>query len=240
MNKVEYYFNKLMLLLNSVFSRGTITLVNDDTGMQSAQAKFLADEVLDNLPRVQDYGFTSNPKVGAEALAIFLGGRRSNGAIIKVDDRRYRLKGLKSGEVAIYTDEGDKIVLKRGNKIEVTTNEYVVNAATKITLASPVVEIQASSKVDITSPDTNTTGKVTAQQDVESKTKVLAQIGVFAGGYNPYVAGQSNVVNGNLEATGEVKDSKGTMEQIRSIYNGHTHPETNTAGGSTSSPTQQM
>jgi phage baseplate assembly protein V len=251
MNKLDAVFNKLRGLINSVFARGTITLVNDDTKMQSTQVKFLADEVLDGLERFQDYGFTSKPKVGAEALAIFFGGRRSNGAVIKVDDRRYRIKGLQDGEVAIYTDEGDKIVLKRGNKIEVTTNEFIVNAATKIRMVSPLVEIVASTKVDITSPDTNTTGKITAQNDITSLTKVLAQIGVFAGGYNPYVPGQPNLVKGKLsvvaegaspgdiEAAGNVKDSVRTMAADRVIYNGHNHPETNGAGG-TGTPNQPM
>lgn len=47
----------------------------------------------------------------------FLGGNRAQGLAVKVDDRRYRLKGLACGEVALYTDEGDKIHLERGNLI---------------------------------------------------------------------------------------------------------------------------
>lgn len=225
---IESYFNKLRLTINAMLSRGIITLVDDSKKIQTVQGKFGADDVLDDMERFQDYGFTSKPKPGAEALAAFFGGRRSNGIIFKVDDRRYRLKGLADGEVAIYTDEGDKIVLKRGNKIEVTTKEYIVNAQTKITFNTPLFEVNAE--------NSNYSGKITAQNDITSLMKVLAQIGVFAGGYNPYTPGAPNVVNGKLEVTGDaesagnVKDSVGTMAQIRSIYNGHTHQENNTSG----------
>lgn len=231
MNKIDALFNKLKISINSIFSRGTITLINDETKLQKVQAKFLADEVLDDLDRYQDYGFTSKPKPGAEALAIFFGGRRSNGAVIKVDDRRYRIKGLQDGEVAIYTDEGDKIVLKRGNKIEVTTHEYIVNASTKIKFTTPLFEVDAA--------NSNYTGKITADNDIESKAKVLAALGVFANGINPYTPGQPNIINGELEATGNVKDSVRTMAQDRSIYNGHNHPETNSGSG-TGFPNQTM
>lgn len=63
---------------------------------------------------------------GAEAVVLFPSGDRSHGVVISVADRRYRLKGLKSGEVAIYTDEGDSIILKRGRVTEITTSELVV------------------------------------------------------------------------------------------------------------------
>jgi phage baseplate assembly protein V len=240
---LEHFFNKITIKLNSIFDRGTITLIDDTKKIQSAQAKFNGDEVLDGFERFQDYGFTSNPHPGSEGVAVFPGGKRSNGIIIKVDDRRYRLKGLEDGEVAIYTDEGDKIVLKRGNKIEVTTHEYIVNASTKISFVTPLFEVDAA--------NSNYTGKITAQNDIESAMKVLAAAGVFAAGYNPYVAGAPNVVKGKLtviaegaspgdiEATGNVKDTVGTMAGMRTTYNSHTHHENNTSGN-TNGPNQAM
>ncbi|MCT2388796.1 hypothetical protein [Erwinia pyrifoliae] len=59
--------------------------------------------------------------------------------VITVADRRYRLTGLKSGEVAMYSDEGDSIVLRRGNRVEVNTKHYVVNAVDKATFNTPCV-----------------------------------------------------------------------------------------------------
>lgn len=47
-----------------------------------------------------------------------------------------------------------------------------------------------------------------------------------------------------LEVTGEIRDrcdSDGrTMEEMRGVYNSHTHPENNVNGGSTNAPNQSM
>ena len=223
---------KLKHQILSLFARGTASLVDDSQGIQELQIELMKDETFDKVERFQNYGFTSVPKPGAEIASLFFGGRRDHGIVICVDDRRYRLKGLKEGEVAIYTDEGDSIILKRGNKIEVTTKEYIVNAQTKITLKAPLVTIDAL--------QTNATGKVNAADDITSDKKLVSLVGVFAPGYNGPTAGAAVVANGNLEASGNVKDSAGTMAQMRSTYNSHTHKENNTASGQTDAPTQGM
>lgn len=109
-------------------ARGVVKVVDDSKGLQKVQITLLADEVADKLERVQQYGFTSKPKAGAEAVALFLGGNRDHGVVIAVDDRRYRLKGLADGEVALYTDTDSKIVLKNGGKIEVWNGQYELMA----------------------------------------------------------------------------------------------------------------
>jgi phage baseplate assembly protein V len=116
-------------------SRGVIRLTKDGgAGNQRLQADLLAGETRDDLERVQEYGFTSRPKSGAEAVVIFPGGSREFGLVIAVDDRRYRLKSLQEGEVALYTDEGDRIHMKRGGLIE-------IQAASKVVVNSPAVEL---------------------------------------------------------------------------------------------------
>lgn len=115
-------------------ARGVVAAVNDALKLQGVQLQLLADETSGDLERFQQYGFTSVPLPGAEAVVVCVGGSRSHGLVIAVDDRRYRLKGLAAGEAALYTDEGDKIHLKRGGTIEVI-------AATKVAVASPLVEV---------------------------------------------------------------------------------------------------
>ncbi len=113
-----------------ILGKSLITAINDDRGFQQLQLSILKDELIDKIDRYQNYGFTSHPKPGSQAIGLFNGGRRNNGIVICVDDRRYRLKGLKEGEVAIYTDEGDSIILKRENTIEVKTKNFKVNTET--------------------------------------------------------------------------------------------------------------
>lgn len=118
----------------NIVSRGVLELAKDTEGMQVLKAAILADENRDDIEYFQDYGFTSVPKAGAEALVICPQGNRDHMIAVKVADRRFRLKGLAEGEVALYTDEGDKIVFKRGGTIEVV-------AATKLEVKSPLVEL---------------------------------------------------------------------------------------------------
>ncbi|MCM1512605.1 MAG: phage baseplate assembly protein V [Oxalobacter formigenes] len=78
--------------------------------MQAAQVAMLAGETAE-LPYIERYGFTSCPKPGAEGVALFFDGDRSHGVILCLADRRYRLTSLKSGEVALYDDIGQSVLL---------------------------------------------------------------------------------------------------------------------------------
>jgi len=106
---------------------------------------------------MQHYGFSSRPLEGAEAILIQDG---NHIVMIASEDRRYRI-GLESGEVCLYTDEGDQIRLKRdkeiyiksGNKltaeieneVKVTAKAATVNASGTLTLMSPAIVLQCDS-----------------------------------------------------------------------------------------------
>jgi phage baseplate assembly protein V len=93
-------------------ARGVLALVNDAAKMQGVQVTLLSGEVRD-MERFQNYGYTSQPHAGAEVAAVFVGGNRDHGLALAIDDRRYRLKGLQGGEVALYDDLGHIIKLSR-------------------------------------------------------------------------------------------------------------------------------
>lgn len=128
--------------------RCVLTAVYDGKAVQQVQASMLGDEVRDKVDRMQEYGFTSVPLSGAEGVAVFVGGDRGHGIIIATSDSRYRVTGLQGGEVCIYTDEGDKITLKRGNNIEIETNTLTVKAATKVRMETPLLETTGQVKAD--------------------------------------------------------------------------------------------
>lgn len=125
--------------IRNMVARAVVSLVDDSQRMQLLQVGLLADEDRDGIERVQNYGFTSVPQSGAEAVVLFVGGRRDHGLAVAVDDRRYRVKDLQAGEVAIYTDQGDKIHIARGGTITVT-------ASTKVTVNAPIVELAGNTE----------------------------------------------------------------------------------------------
>lgn len=93
--------------------RGTVVLANAASKMQQLQVTLLADEPAESLEHFEPYGYTSKPHKGAEVLAMFFDGDRSHGVVIVAADRRYRLKGLADGEVALHDDLGQKVHLTR-------------------------------------------------------------------------------------------------------------------------------
>lgn len=112
-----------------MFTRGLVAMVDSSELIQILQVRAMGDELLDNIQHFEAYGYTSNPKPGAEALLAALGGNHDHMVAVMVGDRRFRLKGLKSGEVAMYTDEGDFIHFKRGNEIHIKTTKVILDCS---------------------------------------------------------------------------------------------------------------
>ncbi len=125
--------------MRNFLARGVVALVDAGRMLQGLQMRLTADEVKDGMEHFEPYGFTSNPHPGAEGLAAFLGGDRSHGVVICVSDRRFRLQGLQSGEVALHTDEGDVLHFKRGRVIEVQTATFRVKADTAVEFDTPLI-----------------------------------------------------------------------------------------------------
>lgn len=100
-----------------MIGRGRITTSNDSGNVQLLQVQLGQDEIRDNTPRLAEYGFTSMPPNGSDALVVFIGGERSNGAIVATGHQASRMKNLKTGEVAIFDDQGQSVYLTRSGII---------------------------------------------------------------------------------------------------------------------------
>lgn len=125
--------------MRNILARGLVALGNSASKLQSLQLRLLAGEVKDNVEHLEPYGFTASPLEGAEALAGFIGGDRSHAVVIVVADRRFRLQGLKSGEVALYTDEGDRLHFKRGRIIDIETVTLNIKATDSVNFDTPLL-----------------------------------------------------------------------------------------------------
>lgn len=125
--------------LAHLVARAVVAMVNDAAKMQALQLGLLADEVLDDVEHWQPYGYTYQPHAGAEALVLAVGGHRAHSVVIACADRRYRLTGLEAGEVAIYSDEGDKVHLKRGRVIDIDTHTLNIKAAAGVNFDTPTI-----------------------------------------------------------------------------------------------------
>jgi phage baseplate assembly protein V len=186
--------------------RGVLTRVTSDNGVQTTQVSGLAGETLEDIEMFQQYGITSVPPAGTMAVVLPLGGKTTHGIVIATENSRYRVQALESGEVAIYTDEGATIVLKRNKVIEHTCDDYVVNCKR--------YSVNAEESATFETP------ALTASQEV------IAQ-GQISGNGGMAIKGGENGATATF--TGNVKHSDGTIDTdgdvvIKTIpMGGHKH-----------------
>lgn len=137
--------------LRLIVDRAVVRIVTDSLGRQNLQVQSLADETNDEVERFQNYGMSSVPPVGSEAIVVAVGGRRSGLVAIAVEDKRSRPKGLDPGDVCVYHSEGHTITLKKDGVIEIR---------------GKTVNLVAEESCDIVSKLFNVTGKATFSEDI--------------------------------------------------------------------------
>lgn len=118
MSAVRESLRALASDLGDLVFRAVVTIVKP-TKLQGLQV--VTDQPRDDVEHFEPYGFTSNPKPGAEAIVLNLGGDSDHQVAIVVGDRRFRLLTLVTGEVALYDDQGQSVALMRGARVVVST-----------------------------------------------------------------------------------------------------------------------
>jgi phage baseplate assembly protein V len=115
-NKIKAGIGKA--LIESVVDTGAIQLV---------KIQLMENEIQDGVERIQNYGLTSNPPAGSECVPVFVGGSRDHGVAVAVDCGAFRVTGLASGEVCVYSKFGQKILLKaNGDTVFNDGTDYAV------------------------------------------------------------------------------------------------------------------
>lgn len=167
--------------LQNMITRAVITAIDTVRKCQTAGLKLIAGEKKENVEHLEPYGFTSAAQNGAEAVVLFPGGDRSHGVAVVVADRRFRLKGLARGEVALYDDQGQSVTLTRAG--------IVVNGGGK-----PVIFTNAT-KARFEMP-IESTGDI--RDNCDSSGKTMAEMRTT---YNGHTHKENGDGGGNTDAT---------------------------------------
>lgn len=200
--------------LANMVIRGMVSGVDDSAQVQTLQISRRAASGKAFIEHMQGYGVSVHPKRGAEHVSLFLAGNTSHGVSLVVADRRYRLRGMAEGEVALHDDQGQKVYLTRngividgaGKNINITNTPHVIADTLKFTFTADV-EIQG--KLDVT-------GAITGQSSI---------------------TGLALLSQGNVTAFSS-SGAAFSMSQMKTTYNGHTHPDPNI--GNTGTPSALM
>lgn len=170
--------------ISMTVSRAVVRLITDSGSRQTLQVEILKGELRDGVERAQNYGFTSHPLAGCDAVIVCGAGAREQAIAVVVDDRRYRIN-LEAGEVAMYDDLGNCVKLLRDKVHVVGMQEVHVEAptvrvsATTVTIDAETTTINSDVAVN---GDTTFTGAVTANGKAIDDTHTHS--GVQTGGGN--------------------------------------------------------
>jgi phage baseplate assembly protein V len=147
-----------------IADRAVVTLVNDALQRQNLQLKVLADEGADDVERFQNYGHSSVPPTGSEAVVLGIGGARAGLVAIAVEDKSVRPTDLEAGDNCLYHLEGHRILLLKDGAIAIEAKAVTLTATEKFTIISTDTEIQGPLHV---------TGLITSDTDVKTGTTSL-------------------------------------------------------------------
>lgn len=127
---------KIVHRLKNLVAKAILSAVDDSGQIQLVKVEGLNGEVTDSVERLQNYGYTSNPPKGGEAIVVNVGANSDHPVIIVMDSGEFRKKDLKPGEVAVYDKNGSYILLREDGSIEIKPNKnYIINNG-KILLGS--------------------------------------------------------------------------------------------------------
>jgi phage gp45-like len=136
-NQIERLHRRVLMQTAPVM----ITATNDEGPIHRVQVRVNGTpEVIDNAGVMQIYGLASHAMPGTDATAMFVGGQRSNVVIVATGNQKYRMRELATGEVALYTDEGDYVKLARGKIVEIKCQNARIIASEKVRVESPRLE----------------------------------------------------------------------------------------------------
>lgn len=123
--QLQRFISPLKEKIMSMVGCSIIRSVTDGNGLQVLKASILKEELKSGIERIQEYGFTSHPPEGSEAVITFPQGNREFGIVIATDSSRYRIRNLPEGAVAIYNRNGDYVKLTK-EKIEIHAKEITL------------------------------------------------------------------------------------------------------------------
>lgn len=186
------------LRLANLLQRGVVALVDSSKDMQTIQGRVRAGTPQDWLEHFEPYGYTSRAHAGAEHLAAQVNANADHTVVVCVADRRYRLKGLVDGEVALYDDLGNVVQLKR--------DRVLVDAVQHLEVNAPTAQITAT---------TTHIGNVTIDGDLTVSGQITGQGGMaISGGAGATIDGDMQISNGDVVAdTISLKHHKTTLVQ---------------------------
>ena len=164
----------------------------DEKGLLISQVEGLEGETLENVERLENYGFAGRPPAGSEGVMLAVGGSRDHPVMVGLEHREHRPE-LADGESALYSMFKQLIHLdKEGNIVFTAPKGFIFKGESFTATLKENISMTGRS-LAITAPEGSN----------------------IAGGLS---------ATGNITSESQVQDHRGTMQNMRDVFNPHTHP----------------
>jgi phage baseplate assembly protein V len=167
-------FKQLQRKIQLLVSRAVVNIVTDSLKQQNMQINLLDGETADDVERFQNYGHTSVPPVGSEAIVLSVGGKRQHLVAVVVDSKSSRLKDLKSGDSALYHLDGHYLLLTEEQLVNLVCKNLHAKADEKILFETS--QTQFTGNVDIIGGDSKASGTSTAADHISGDISFLNHV----------------------------------------------------------------
>lgn len=235
--------------ISNFVARGILKLISFQQGVYVIQGTFLAGEVVSDLQHPQEFGFASKANLGACIVAVFNGGNRDHGQAFIVYDPSVTPADLGNGDSCQYDASGNRVWLKGANGILIKNgNNTITLNSSGISITDATGNSVVMNTSGLTVSDDNGNNIVmnasgitvnTSGNPVTFNAPVIFNDGwTLNGGIGEGTGGSSLDIDGDITAAGQVSDASGSMQEMRTTYNGHNHDDPN--GGVTGAANQQM
>ena len=105
--------------MRGLIRRCTLKNVKDDGEMQTASVEVADGIWKDDVEMLQPYGFAAVvPEDGAIGIVLSVGGDEGDIVVLPVANPSRRMGGMQPGEVGMYTQHGDRMVLTAGGDLQ--------------------------------------------------------------------------------------------------------------------------
>ncbi len=191
-NPIERLLRPLRTRITLAIARAAVRMIDDSRGTKVAQADVGAGDTRSGIEHFQEYGFVSRAKPpdatkGPEGIALRVGGDGAHTVLICVGDRRFRLRNLVDGEVALYDDQGQKVHLTRSG--------IVIDGGGRTVKVQNCGTLEVDSDLHVTG-DVNADGDVVAVGDVNDQSGTSQSMAAMRTTFNAHTHSAPGVTPG--------------------------------------------
>lgn len=125
--------------------RATIKNVKDDGETQTASVEVADGIWRDDVEIMQPYGMSANPpEDGGLVVLLAVGGDEGDLVALPAGNPSKRMGGLNPGDSGLYTEAGDKVILRRDGTIEIAAGAsvHVAVGAVRLTVSPAGLDIE--------------------------------------------------------------------------------------------------